>query len=136
MKGEGKTGMKSKLKWVELAGLLLSFLSISIHFFLAMFTDHGFSDHQASVTFFSWQPIIESASSIPKTVNSSLSSPQVCSINNVPVFWNVHAIFSVLVGHCGPIGRFGYWAEISYSVCVSQFRRSSWSDWDYVNVLL
>ncbi|KAK4798833.1 hypothetical protein SAY86_031159 [Trapa natans] len=67
MKGEGKTGMKSKLKWVALAGLLLSFLSISIHFFLAMFTDHGFSDYQASVTFFSWQPIIESASSIPKT---------------------------------------------------------------------
>ncbi|KAK4759661.1 hypothetical protein SAY87_022792 [Trapa incisa] len=67
MKGEGKAGMKSKLKWVGLTGLLLSSLSISVHFFLAMFTEHGISDYQTSVTFFSWLPIIESASNIPKT---------------------------------------------------------------------
>ncbi|KAK4783426.1 hypothetical protein SAY86_007800 [Trapa natans] len=67
MKGEGKAGMKSKLKWVGLTGLLLSSLSISVHFFLAMFTEHGVSDYQTSVTFFSWLPIIESASNIPKT---------------------------------------------------------------------
>ncbi|PKI55340.1 hypothetical protein CRG98_024250 [Punica granatum] len=48
-------------------GLILSSLSISVHFFLARFTEQGFSEYQASITIFSWRPIFETAVDVPKT---------------------------------------------------------------------
>lgn len=67
MKGEGKTVMmKSRLKWVGLVGLVLSALSLFVHFLLARFTEDGFSEYQTSITIFSWRPIFENVD-IPTT---------------------------------------------------------------------
>lgn len=63
MKVEGKMAfkIKSRMKWVGLAGLVLSTFSIFIHFLLARCTDGGVSDYQSSITIFSWRPVFENA---------------------------------------------------------------------------
>lgn len=76
---EGKAGTKSKLKWVGLVGLVLSSLSISVHFFLARFTEHGFSEYQVSITIFSWRPVFDADADIPKTVISYYLLPKFAS---------------------------------------------------------
>ncbi|KAJ6926736.1 O-fucosyltransferase 27-like [Populus alba x Populus x berolinensis] len=59
MKGERKTMIKSKMKWVGLVGLVLSAFSLFVHFLLARFTEEGITDYQSSVTIFSWRPVFE-----------------------------------------------------------------------------
>ncbi|KAJ7000747.1 O-fucosyltransferase 27-like [Populus alba x Populus x berolinensis] len=59
MKGERKTMIKSKMKWVGLVGLVLSAFSLFVHFLLARFTEEGVTDYQSSVTIFSWRPVFE-----------------------------------------------------------------------------
>ncbi|CAI0553252.1 unnamed protein product, partial [Linum tenue] len=68
MKGEANSYsklvvMKSKLKWVGLVGLILSALSLFLHFTLARFSDPGVSDYyyqsSSSITIFSWRPVFE-----------------------------------------------------------------------------
>ncbi|GAV60096.1 O-FucT domain-containing protein [Cephalotus follicularis] len=59
MKGEGKMVLKSKMKWVGLVGLVLSALSLFVHFLLARFTEDGIAEYQPSITIFSWRPIFE-----------------------------------------------------------------------------
>lgn len=63
MRGEGKIAfkIKSRIKWVGLAGLVLSTFSIFTHFLLARYTDWGVSEYQASVTIFSWRPSFQNA---------------------------------------------------------------------------
>ncbi|VVB04463.1 unnamed protein product [Arabis nemorensis] len=56
MKGEGKVFLKSRMKWIGLLGLVLSALSLLVHFLLAGFTDDSISDYSIPVTIFSWRP--------------------------------------------------------------------------------
>ncbi|XWS75630.1 hypothetical protein CRYUN_Cryun01aG0107500 [Craigia yunnanensis] len=58
---EGKAFLKSRIKWVGLVGLVLSAFSLFVHFFLARFTEYGFSEYQSSITIFSWRPIFETS---------------------------------------------------------------------------
>ncbi|KAK8694354.1 hypothetical protein V6N13_071908 [Hibiscus sabdariffa] len=58
---EGKAVLKSKMKCIGLVGLVLSAFSLFLHFLLARFTEHGFSDYQSSITIFSWRPIFETS---------------------------------------------------------------------------
>ncbi|CAN0876143.1 O-fucosyltransferase 27 [Linum grandiflorum] len=76
MKGEGNNSskaivMKSKLKWVGLAGLILSALSLFVHFLLARFSDQDISDYynrsSTSITIFSWRPVFELPPHLPKS---------------------------------------------------------------------
>lgn len=53
MKGEGKMVFKSKMKWVGLVGLVLSVISLFVHFLLARFTEEGISEYQSTITIFS-----------------------------------------------------------------------------------
>lgn len=67
MKGEGKMVLNSRLKWVGLVGLVLSAISLFIHFLLARFTDDGYIEYQSSIIVFSWRPIFGNAD-FPRTV--------------------------------------------------------------------
>lgn len=60
MKGEGKMVLKSKMKWVGLVGLVLSAISLFVHFLLARFTEEGFSEFHSSITIFPRRAIGES----------------------------------------------------------------------------
>ncbi|KAF3444930.1 hypothetical protein FNV43_RR14623 [Rhamnella rubrinervis] len=51
MKGEGK--MVSKMKWVGLVGLVLSVISVLVHFLLSRFTEEGIPEYQSTITIFS-----------------------------------------------------------------------------------
>ena len=68
MKGEGKMVFKSKMKWVGLVGLVLSVISLFVHFLLARFTDGGISEYQSTITIFSRRSIGEDFS---KTVSTN-----------------------------------------------------------------
>jgi hypothetical protein len=67
MKGEGKMVLNSRLKWVGLVGLVLSAISLFIHFLLARFTDDGYIEYQSSIIVFSWRPIFGN-SNFPRNV--------------------------------------------------------------------
>ncbi|KAJ4833090.1 O-fucosyltransferase 27 [Turnera subulata] len=67
MKGEGKVVTMSKMKWVGLVGLVLSAVSLIVHFLLARFTEEGLAEYQSSVTIFSWRPIFDNAD-FPKSI--------------------------------------------------------------------
>lgn len=60
MKGEGKMVLKSKMKWVGLVGLVLSAISLFVHFLLARFTEEGVSEFHSSITIFPRRAIGES----------------------------------------------------------------------------
>ncbi|XP_031117718.1 O-fucosyltransferase 27 isoform X2 [Ipomoea triloba] len=61
-KGEGKTMVSKKMKWVGLVGLVVSALSLVTHFLLARHTYGGaVSEFRSSVTIFSWRPIFDNA---------------------------------------------------------------------------
>lgn len=64
MKGEGKMVFKSKMKWVGLVGLVLSVVSLFVHFLLARFTEEGTSDYQSTITLFPRRSFGEDLSSI------------------------------------------------------------------------
>lgn len=68
MKGEGKMVFKSKMKWVGLLGLVLSAISLFVHFLLARFTEGGVSEYHSSITIFPRRTIGES-------LNFSKTSP-------------------------------------------------------------
>jgi hypothetical protein len=67
MKEEGKMVLNSRLKWVGLVGLVLSAISLFIHFLLARFTEDGYTEYQSSIIVFSWRPIFGNAN-FPRTV--------------------------------------------------------------------
>lgn len=68
-KGEGKTMVSKKMKWVGLVGLVVSAFSLVTHFLLARHTYGGAVTEyqQSSVTIFSWRPIFDNAD-LPKAV--------------------------------------------------------------------
>lgn len=51
---------KSKMKWVGLLGLVLSAISLFVHFLLARFTEGGVSEYHSSITIFPRRTIGES----------------------------------------------------------------------------
>ena len=59
--------LNSRLKWVGLVGLVLSAISLFIHFLLARFTDDGYIEYQSSIIVFSWRPIFGN-SNFPRNV--------------------------------------------------------------------
>lgn len=73
MKGEGKMVL-SKMKWVGLVGLVLSVVSLFVHFLLARFTDEGTAEYQSTVTIFSRRSFAED---ISRTVSATLQLPPI-----------------------------------------------------------